>query len=152
MIYERIIEIILYLLNVLKSNKMFEEEDMQKLIKLGYSENEINAAFSWIYSKFYTNKKLFESNNPNSDSKRFLNSTEQNIITPEAYGYLIQLNEMGLIDNTDIDLILERILATNYNYIDKEDMKSITASYIIDIEEMNNSNKRTILNINDTVN
>jgi uncharacterized protein Smg (DUF494 family) len=59
MLYEKIIEIIVYLLSELKANKQLTEVDMHKLENLGYTPNEINTAFSWVYSKIYAGEKIF---------------------------------------------------------------------------------------------
>ena len=53
--YERVIEIIVYIVNELRSERIWEDSDKLKLIsqKLaddGYTESEINYAFSWIFS------------------------------------------------------------------------------------------------------
>ena len=63
MLYEKIIEIIVYLLSELKANKQLTEVDMHKLENLGYTQNEINTAFSWVYSKIYAGEKIFVNDN-----------------------------------------------------------------------------------------
>ena len=59
MLYEKIIEIIVFLLSELKNNKQLAEVDMDNLANLGYTQNEINTAFSWVYSKIYAGEKIF---------------------------------------------------------------------------------------------
>jgi len=151
MLYEKIIEIIVFLLTELKNNKELSDVDMDKLEKLGYTPNEINTAFSWVYSKIYAGEKIFADDKKHTKSQRFLHDVEQNIITPEAYGYLIQLNELGLINNTDIDLIIDRVMVSSYSKVELEDMKILIASYLLDIDDMNDSNRRMMVNTNDTV-
>lgn len=152
MLYEKIIEIIVFLLSELKNNKQLTEIDVDKLSKLGYTQNEINTAFSWVYSKIYAGEKIFADDSQQSNSQRFLHDVERNIISPDAYGYLIQLKELGLINNMDVDLIIDRIMVSSYNNVDAEDMKLMIASYLMDIDEMNNSNSRMMINANDTIN
>ncbi|HMT12691.1 MAG TPA: DUF494 family protein, partial [Ignavibacteria bacterium] len=69
----------------------------------------------------------------------------------EAYGYLVQLKELGLINNMDIDLIIDKIMVSSYNSVSQEDMKAIIASYLLDLDEMNDTNSRMMININDTI-
>ena len=151
MLYEKIIEIIVYLLTELKKNKQLSDVDTSKLQKLGYTPNEINTAFSWVYSKLYAGEKVFSGESKETKSQRFLHDVEQNVISPEAFGYLIQLNELGLINNSDIDLIIDKVMVSSYNKVDLPDMKMIIASYLLDIEEMNDSNRRMMINTNDTI-
>ncbi len=151
MLYEKIIEIIVYLLSELKNNKQLAEVDMDNLANLGYTQNEINTAFSWVYSKIYAGEKIFLDPNSDTRSQRFLHDAEQNVVSPEGYGYLVQLKELGLINNMDIDLIIDKIMVSSYSNVSKEDMKSIIASYLLDIDEMNDTNSRVMININDTI-
>ena len=151
MLYEKIIEIIVYLLSELKNNKQLAEVDMDNLANLGYTQNEINTAFSWVYSKIYAGEKIFLDPNSDTRSQRFLHDAEQNVVSPEGYGYLVQLKELGLINNMDIDLIIDKIMVSSYSSVSKEDMKSIIASYLLDIDEMNDTNSRVMININDTI-
>ncbi len=151
MLYEKIIEIIVFLLSELKNNKQLAEVDMDNLTTLGYTQNEINTAFSWVYSKIYAGEKIFIDPKTDTRSQRFLHDAEQNVVTPEAYGYLVQLRELSLINNMDIDLIIDKIMVSSYNNVSKEDMKAIIASYLLDIDEMNDANSRVMINLNDTI-
>ncbi|MCC6866132.1 MAG: DUF494 family protein [Ignavibacteria bacterium] len=151
MLYEKIIEIIVYLLSELKIKKQLADVDMENLAKLGYTQNEINTAFSWVYSKIYAGEKVFLEPKTDTKSYRFLHDAEQNIISADAYGYLIQLKELGLINNLDIDLIIDKIMVSSYNIVSKDEMKSIIASYLLDLDEMNDKNSRIMININDTI-
>lgn len=151
MLYEKIIEIIVYLLSELKNNKQLAEVDMDNLASLGYTQNEINTAFSWVYSKIYAGEKIFLDPKSDTRSQRFLHDAEQNVVSPEGYGYLVQLKELGLINNMDIDLIIDKIMVSSYSSVSKEDMKSIIASYLLDLDEMNDTNSRVMININDTI-
>ena len=58
---------------------------------------------------------------------------------------------MGLINNVDIDLIIDKIMVSSYSKVDREDMKMIIATYLLDIEEMNDTNSRMMINTNDTI-
>ena len=152
MLYEKIIEIIVYLLSEMKKNKQLGEIEVEQLSNLGYTQNEINTAFSWIYSKIYAGEKIFTDETVKSRSFRVLHDVEKNVITPEANGYLIQLRELGLITDMDIETIIDKIMLSAYNKIEVEDMKSYIAAYLLDLDDMNNSNRRIALNTNDTIN
>jgi len=151
MLYEKIIEIIVYLLSELKNNKQLADVDTGKLENLGYTQNEINTAFSWVYSKIYAGEKVFVDQSKDVTSHRFLHDVEQNIISPDSFGYLIQLKELGLLNNMDIDLIIDKIMISSYNRVELDDMKIIIASHLLDIDEMTDSNSRMMINTNDTI-
>ncbi|MCI0450126.1 MAG: DUF494 domain-containing protein [Chlorobi bacterium] len=152
MLYEKIIEIIVFLLTEIKNNKQLGDIDVDKLSKLGYTQNEINTAFSWVYSKLYSGEKVFSEAQKDTKSQRFLHDVEQNVISPEAYGYLIQLKELGLLNNLDIDIIIDRAMVSSFSKIELGDMKLMIASYLLDIEDMTDTNSRMMLNTKDTIN
>ena len=152
MFYEKVIEIIVLLLGELKDNKKLGEVDVQKLTRMGYTQNEINTAFSWIYSKIKTGEKILDIKSSNKRSHRVLHEVEKNIISADAFGYIIQLRELGLLNDTEIEDLIDKIMASGYMKVTQEDMKQIIAGYLLDIDEMTNTNKRIILNTNDTIN
>jgi hypothetical protein len=42
-------------------------------------------------------------------------------------------------------------MVSSYSNVSKEDMKSIIASYLLDLDEMNDTNSRVMININGTI-
>jgi uncharacterized protein Smg (DUF494 family) len=152
MFYEKIIEIIVYLLTEMKSNKQLNEIDMQHLSKLGYTQNEISTAFSWIYTKLYPGEKIFSDESRIPHSYRMLHDVEKNIITPEAHGYLIQLRELSLINDVDIESIIDRVIVSGFSKVTLEDMKSFVAGYLLDSDEGVNSKGWITPKPNDTIN
>jgi uncharacterized protein Smg (DUF494 family) len=152
MFYEKVIEIIVLLLDELKGKKQLGEADVQKLAKLGYTQNEINTAFSWIYSKMHAGEKIFNSKSSDKRSHRVLHEVEKNVISSDAYGYVIQLRELGLLSDMEIEELIDRIMASGFLNVSQEDMKQFIAGYLLDTDDMSNTNKRVMLNINDTIN
>ncbi|MDI6779335.1 MAG: DUF494 family protein [Bacteroidota bacterium] len=134
---ERIIEIIVHILNEIKTtNKKLQDVSVENLEKLGYTNSEMNAAFSWLFDKFYLSKY-----NPakldieTSGSRRILHEIEKMAISPEAFGYLIQLRELSIISDVDVELIIERIMLTTTHTIEIEEMKDIVFSVIFGSED-----------------
>lgn len=151
MIHDKIIEIIVFLLNELKNNKQIGEHEFKNLETLGYSENEINTAFSWIFTKMQSGETVFTASTKTGRSHRFLHQAEKGLITAEAFGYMIQLKELGLLSDTDIENLIEKIMISGYSKTSVRDMKFIIAGYLIDLNDMSNNNRRVMINENDTI-
>ena len=100
----------------------------------------------------YSGEKIFIGDKSSSHSHRVLHNAERFIITPESHGYLIQLRELGLISDMDMEVIIDKIMLSGYTNVELQDMKIIIAGYLLDTEDMNNNNRRIMLNANDTVN
>jgi uncharacterized protein Smg (DUF494 family) len=77
-----------------------------------------------------------------------LNDTEKMVVESQAYGYLIQCQQLGLFNNIDVETIIERIMMTGFTTIGLPEMKSFVAGYLFDME---GSNGQVSLGMNDTI-
>lgn len=145
---ERIVNIILYLVNELKSNKRLSDVDVTSLTRNGYTQSEISSAFSWLFERLSAEQdKVVSAASPES-SYRLLNDFEKMIIDPQAYGYLIQCQQLGLIKNADVETIIERIVAAGIATIELADMKSLVAGHLF---ETDSARGKVSLGMNDTI-
>ncbi len=104
----KLIEILIILMNEINRRGVeFERMEMLsgKLLDQGYSKSEISTAFSWMIERFAA---LNNNIQPNPKSYRVLHDIEKIFISPEAYGYLLQLNALGLLNMEEMEKIIER--------------------------------------------
>ena len=135
---ERIIEIIVYLLGEFKqSPNPGEYTDLSKeLLSRGYTENEINLAFSWVFNHMQPKGDSSEEFTYEQDSVRVLHDLEKLVISPEAYGYLLQLWHLGMIKEYEMEDVIERVLSLGNNLVSLEDIKSMAATLIFNQESL----------------
>lgn len=148
---EKIIEIIVYILNEIKGSKQINDIDLNKLNRDGYTEAEINSAFAWIFSKMDSGKKLFNEPPVTSNSHRFFHAAEQSILSTDAMGYLIQMKELGIISDLDLEMIIDKIFLSGYQKAGVDEVKLIISSLLFDFEDKSNSLDRLILQNNETI-
>ena len=148
---EKIIEIIVYILNEMRNSKHINEIDLKKLNKDGYTEAEINTAFAWIFSKIESGEKLFNEASASNKSHRFFHNAEQNILSTEAMGYLIQMKELCIISDLDEELIIDKIFMAGYQKVGVEEIKLLISSLLFDFEDKTNSISRLVLQNNETI-
>lgn len=148
---EKIIEIIVYILNEMRNSKHINEIDLKKLNKDGYTEAEINTAFAWIFSKIESGEKLFNESSASNKSHRFFHNAEQNILSTEAMGYLIQMKELCIISDLDEELIIDKIFMAGYQKVGVEEIKLLISSLLFDFEDKTNSISRLVLQNNETI-
>ena len=131
---ERIIEIIVYLLNEMQQDRIqLEKVNLTKeLLSKGYIDNEINLAFSWIFNRLSKSpqKNEYKINNDSNNIEHSIN-LDKIVISPDAYGYLIHLIKLGVLTDNDIELLIESASSLGKTNIDVEDLKSIVASIIL---------------------
>ncbi|MGA3286685.1 MAG: DUF494 family protein [Bacteroidota bacterium] len=145
---ERIVEIILYLVSELRSNKRLSDVDVSSLTRDGYTQSEISSAFSWLFERLSLGKSMTDVTSGASTSHRMLNDTEKMVVESQAYGYLIQCQQLGLFNNIDVETIIERIMTAGFTTIGLPEMKSFVAGYLFDME---GSNGQVSLGMNDTI-
>lgn len=149
--HPKIIEIIVYILNEMRNSKQINEIDIKKLNIDGYTDAEINTAFAWIFSKIDSGEKLLHEPSATSKSHRFFHETEKSILTTEAMGFLIQMKELGIITDTDEEMIIDKVISAGYQKADVEEIKLIISSLIFESEGNAESINRLILQNNETI-
>ena len=151
--YERIIEIIVFVITELKHNKKINEIDLLELQKRGYTNSEISTAFSWIVDRYELSDKLnLTDTYIGSESFRILNEVEQELFTTEAWGEIIQYHSLGLLTNEHIEALIEKALITGMRELDSNRLKQFMASVIFNTQLNIYPGARFMLSGNDTVN
>ncbi len=145
---ERIIEIILFLVNEMRSNKRLNDVDISSLTRDGYTQSEISSAFSWLFERLSIGKSITNAVSGSSTSHRMLNDAEKMVVESQAYGYLIQCQQLELLDNADVESIIERIMAAGFAAVGLPEMKSFVAAYLFDMES---SGGQISIGTNDTI-
>jgi len=148
---ERIVEIILFLVNELKSNKQLSEVDVSFLTDNGYTPTEISTAFSWLFERLSIGQEIVSEERDTRLSHRVLHEVEKMIVTPEAYGYLLQCRELGLLSNADIETIIEKVMAAGFSTVGVAEMKSFVAGVLLDSDNQPGMSGRISLNSTDTI-
>jgi len=149
---DKVIEIIVYILSEIKEIKQLNEINVESLSGRGYSDTEINTAFAWIYSKLDEGELIFKSESEQSRSHRQFNPVENKIFDTDAQGYLLLLRELGLLNDLDIDLVIEKVLLSGYQRINIDELKNFISSIILNMENKSDILNRMILQNNDTIN
>jgi uncharacterized protein Smg (DUF494 family) len=145
---ERIVEIILFLVNELRSNKRLNDVDVSSLTRDGYTQSEISSAFSWLFERLSSGKSVIEATSGAFASHRILNDAEKMIVGSQAYGYLIQCRQLGLLNNSDVEVIIEKIMMAGFTSVGLPEMKSFVAGYLFD---MDSNSGQISLSTNDTI-
>jgi uncharacterized protein Smg (DUF494 family) len=150
--YERIVEIITYVLSELKQNKKISDIDLNDLETKGYSNSEISTAFSWLVDRLEFSNKSPNLNLESENSFRILHDAEKDLFTEEAWGELIQMQSIGILNVNQIELIIERALLSGIFKIDSFFLKNMIASFIFNATNSLMPGSRVLLSGNDTIN
>jgi uncharacterized protein Smg (DUF494 family) len=111
-----------------KRNKSFKELD-KELGHLGYSAEEIEQALFWISSQWRpSGARLVD--RVDRPAFRVLSPWEALSLDSDAYGYLLRLQNLGIIDSEQFEKILSRILPFGAEKLHVGDVKSVAASVL----------------------
>ncbi|MEE2994536.1 MAG: DUF494 family protein [Gemmatimonadota bacterium] len=141
---EKVMEIIVLLMKHMQDDKgRFNDiaDVSQTLVGYGYTQQEVNTAFAWLFERMQAQAEtIVDPEKPlRHKPNRILHTIEQLIISPAAYGYLIELRALGLTDDVQTELIIERAMLTGARSITKDDIKAIAASILLDPESGQNA-------------
>lgn len=146
---QKIIEIIVYMLNEVSDGKKLSEIDISKLNLSGYTDAEINTAFAWIFSKIENGVKLEAAEGVSATSHRFYHISEINAISAEARGYLIQMKELGIITASEQELIINKVFMAGYQSAGMDEIKMIVSSVLFENDSAGLS--RLVMQNNETI-
>jgi uncharacterized protein Smg (DUF494 family) len=129
---ERIVEILMYIMSEMQSNNGIADIDFGDLKEKGYSQSEISAAFSWLYDNIRQNDiGVSHEGMPIAGSRRVLHEVEKQMLSTEAQGYLIQLRELGLLDDRDLELVIERVVLSGFEKLNPGELQELVASVLL---------------------
>ncbi len=151
--FERIVEIIIYVISELRQNKNIAEIDVNELQDRGYTKTEISTAFSWLADRNELSEEIFEDDEFHANrSYRVLHEAERELFTREAWGEMIQLHSLGILNNEHIEQIIERSLTSGIHLIDSEHLKAFVAMTIFNASDSNSFGSRIMLDGSDSIN
>jgi len=150
--YERIVDIITYVLSELKQNKKLADIDLNILRDKGYSSSEISTAFSWLVDRIEFNNPSQPLNISDVNSFRILHDAEKELFTEFAWGELVQMQSLGIINTDQIEQIIERALLSGVFKIYSFFLKNMIASFIFNATNSTTPGSRILLSGNDSIN
>lgn len=105
----------------------------ERLLEKGYTKGEINKAFEWVVMNLEKNQLPpdAQSESKRKSSVRILSNEELNFFSAEAYGYLIQLQALNIVNALQVEHIIERCFMLGLTRIDVEDVKNAVSQIIL---------------------
>ena len=130
----KILEIVVYLIDHLRENEgqISDMDDVSSdLRSMGYTDNEISSAYSWVLERYGTGDKLYYSDFPEDHSSlRILSHAERYQFAPEAYGFVLKLMNLGLLDDEQFEMILDRGTMLGSRPVTQDQVKLIASSFV----------------------
>ncbi|MCH8556218.1 MAG: DUF494 domain-containing protein [Balneolia bacterium] len=123
-----VIDLIIQMVRQIRGGQSIKEIDLGSFPNADKSE--ASAAYSWILQKSESGQLNAASPSDSSKNLRILHAAERTIISTEAYGYLIELFNIGIITHTDMESIIESAMMTNFEKVGLDRMKELVAKLV----------------------
>lgn len=119
------IDIIIYLAQYVKDDQSKVGnliEALKDLRELGFSENEIKRAYLWFLNRL---PKFLRSHKEKCNLCSWLKGFKDENFTPESYGFLYQMEELGVLNGKEIELLIQKSLALGKQKIEIQTVKNL---------------------------
>lgn len=133
---QRIVEILMYVIGEIQSRRIKVDEIdgiSEELLDRGFSHRDVATAISLVADRMAgETKRTYVAAPCSVTSHRVLHDIERQYVSPDAYGYLIQMTHLGLLDTADTEEIIERCMMMNNLNVGMDEMKMVVASHLLE--------------------
>ncbi len=148
----KVVEVVAKILERINNNISLEDVSKELSATKEFDRQTVTAAFSLIYDKFLINKKNKLIKSKKNKNFRILSEEEREILGLDNYNYLMRLNNVGLLDNVNMEMLLEQILMFPAETISREDINWIILLSLVDFDKDVMPGSRVLLYSSDTIN
>lgn len=123
---ESVLDVLIYLFDhyVEEELELYPDQDDLKtqLTEAGFTDTQVNKAIDWLES-LALQKDSLEQNVDHSQSIRIFSDVENEKLDVECKGFLLFLEHTRIIDSEDRELVIERAMALETEYIELQQLK-----------------------------
>jgi len=124
---ENVFEVIIYLFEnyINGDSELHTVQDTLtvELRRAGFQHTEINKAFEWLEGLVSLKEKTLPYSEPNKSSIRIFSQQEQNKLDTQCRGYLLLLEQFGIVNEVTRELIIDRCMALETDEFNLDQLK-----------------------------
>jgi uncharacterized protein Smg (DUF494 family) len=133
---QRIVEILMYVIGEIQSHRIRLEEIegiSDELMQRGFSQREVATAISLFSDRLNGEVRRTQVSSPSgTHAHRVLHDVERQYLAADAYGYLIQMTHLGILDQADVEELIERCLLLGNLSLGVDEMKMLVATHLLE--------------------
>ena len=123
---ETVLDVLMYLFENFSDQDYEQAPDQMvlrdELLQAGFGELEVDRALDWLEELAATDSEPF-ANKPAQRSVRLFNARELARLDADCRGYIVYLEQVGILNPVQREVILERLMALDSLDIDVEQVK-----------------------------
>lgn len=102
-----------------------------KLVQAGFGNSEVNKAFDWLEGLIVRNDVTEEEKLSGKGVNRVFNEQEMGKLDTECRGYITFLDQAGILDMHDRELVIDRVMALESDEIDLYQLKWVVLMVLL---------------------
>lgn len=121
---DTVLDVLLYLFETYSDQEpdAADQEVLRaELLKAGFGEPEVDSALDWLDGLHETSEPM--AGVPGERSIRVYNEVELRRLDLECRGYLLHLEQVGILPPAQREVVIDRLMALDSGSIDKEQVK-----------------------------
>lgn len=123
---QNVFDVLMYLFeNFMDDDSGFDEDQdtlKEVLLEAGFRQNEIGKAFDWLEGLAELQDEAPPPAVPSS-SLRLYSEPELGKITTECRGFILFMEQMGVLDSATREMVIDRVMALEEDEVDLEQLK-----------------------------
>lgn len=123
---ETVLDVLMYLFECFVDSEDEPEPNRNELRgeleRAGFREREIDRALDWL-DGLNVNDVSADAPAPRSATVRIYDRLEQERLDPQCRGYMLHLEQIGILSTTQRELVIDRLMALDGSDIDIEQIK-----------------------------
>jgi len=125
---ETVLDVLMYLFDNYEDEdvKLTPDQDALKdqLVDAGFAEREVGKAFDWLEALATQKENQYPSTtDAGASASRIYHGKELEKLDTECRGFLLFLEQAGVLDNQNRELVIDRVMALESEDIDLEQLK-----------------------------
>ncbi len=132
---ENVFDVLMFLFdNYLEDDyEITADQDMlkDKLVDAGFGNNQIDKAFDWLEGLAIRNDVAQEEKLSGTGINRIFNDMEMSRLGTECRGFITYLEQAGVLDMHDRELVIDRAMALEAGEIDLYQLKWVTLMVLL---------------------
>jgi Smg protein len=123
---ESVLDVLIYLFDHYVEEELEISPDQEglksQLLQAGFADTQVTKAIDWLECLAMQKDEL-DTESLSSRSIRVFNDVENEKLDVECKGFLLFLEQSGVIDSDDRELVIDRVMALETDYIELQQLK-----------------------------
>ncbi len=144
----KLAEILLLLLQHLLSgnSELIDTESVaDELLRRGFEHDDVRQAMEWLAEQMGVQGPAYQGEAVHPNSRRILHEVEHNFLSPEAKGFLAELQNSSLLNTAETEAYIARAMWSERSEVPFEELREFVSTYMLGQERLDISQQQWLV-------